>query len=60
MLVLGLPPPEGAGAGLVCTRSADRVIERLCTETRTYECPCGVETVTAEGVLVGQCRRVPR
>jgi hypothetical protein len=42
----------------VCTRTPDRLVERLCDETRTYECPCGVETVEVEGERVGQCKGV--
>jgi hypothetical protein len=48
------------GGGLVCTRSRDRLVEKLCTETRTYECPCGVMNVTVDGDLAAQCRRFPQ
>jgi hypothetical protein len=41
-----------------CTRSADRLIEQLCDATLTYDCPCGVESVTVDGVVAAQCKRV--
>jgi hypothetical protein len=53
-------PSKIVGGGITCTKTTDRLIEKLCTETRTYECPCGVESVTVDGALVAQCRSVAR
>ncbi len=40
-----------------CSRSADRLVEKTCAETRIYECPCGVETVTTPNGPAAQCKR---
>jgi hypothetical protein len=42
------------------TKGRDRVIERLCTETRTYECPCGAVSTVVNGQTVGSCRAFPQ
>lgn len=47
------------GGGLTCWKDADRVIEETCTETLTYECPCGISYVTLQdGQKAAQCNRV--
>jgi hypothetical protein len=50
--IVGQPPS--------CTKGPDYVVEKLCTETRTYQCPCGVEKVDVDGQRAAQCRRLPR
>jgi hypothetical protein len=54
---------EAQPGQFVCTgttkascRLTDRLIERLCTETRTYECPCGVAATKVDGSIVGYCK----
>ena len=39
-----------------CTKEPDRLIEETCNETRVYECPCGVETVSTSDGLGARCR----
>ncbi len=46
--------------GPICTITKDRLVEKLCTETRTYECPCGVVTHQVDGYTVGACRNIPQ
>jgi len=46
--------------GPICKKSPDQLIERLCTETRTYECPCGVASHQVDGYTVGACRNIPQ
>ncbi len=44
----------------VCVRGKDQLVEKLCNETRVYDCPCGVESASVDGGLAGYCRGVPR
>jgi hypothetical protein len=48
------------GGAPICSMTPDRVIEKLCNETRVYDCPCGVETTMVEGAPAGYCRTMPR